>query len=442
MSCDIQSIVENALSKQVNDLGKPLVDGQVILDKKFFGLFNDDISRRLKAEHQIDSDENVFNVTDATSLASRPDTYGYAKSYYYTRWTLNAPLVAKLEANRRNPPVPSLEELGVKPGVQELFDSNPELANQVYEALEYAFTGQVSPAFLYESDIKTPDGKDYLSYAVKIDEQGNKYIANLRKGKQSTDKNIGKLAYYKFIIENKGVGISVDKELSLAGIKVLEQLEKEGYVKKTNAKVINSKRSSNGYDVDVYDKPLYTFTGKIPSGYLTPQQKQQALQLYSQYLDTIFPNSKVKDIVYHGTEDKFDKFDIKFFGKNDYGDLGKGFYFAFNKASIFNEPIVISAIVNDVEAKTSPGYEIMIPKSEQIHILGSKQDIEGFKEFVKSEEAQEEYFDSKQREEQLSDYYMGDTALMAQESKDLDRFRDENSNMPDEDIDDYFTSCK
>ena len=106
MSCDIQSIVENALSKQVNDLGKPLVDGQVILDKKFFGLFNDDISRRLKAEHQIDSDENVFNVTEATSLASRPDTYGYAKNYYYTRWTLNAPLVAKLEANRRNPPAP------------------------------------------------------------------------------------------------------------------------------------------------------------------------------------------------------------------------------------------------------------------------------------------------------------------------------------------------
>lgn len=110
--------------------------------------------------------------------------------------------------------------------------------------------------------------------------------------------------------------------------------------------------------------------------------EQQALQLYSQYLDTVFPDSKVKDIVYHGTEDKFDKFDIKYFGKNDYGDLGKGFYFAFDKASIFNEPIVISAIVNDIEAKTSPGYEIMIPKSEQIHILGNKQDIEGFKEFA------------------------------------------------------------
>ena len=37
---------------------------------------------------------------------------------------------------------------------------------------------------------------------------------------------------------------------------------------------------------------------------ITPQQKQQAQQLYSQYLDTIFPNSKVKDIVYHGSKNK------------------------------------------------------------------------------------------------------------------------------------------
>ena len=325
--------------------------------------------------------------------------------------------------------------------VQELFESNPELANQVYEALEYAFTGQVSPAFLYESDIKTPDGKDYLSYAVKIDEQGNKYIANLRKGKQSTDKNIGKLAYYKFIIENKGVGISVDKELSLAGIKVLEQLEKEGYVKKTNAKVINSKRSSNGYDVDVYDKPLYTFTGKIPSDYLTSQQKQQALQLYSQYLDTIFPDSKVKDIVYHGTKSNevrtiFDKESIQ---KTGVG-LGKGFFFAGDKSysqrdvygyktigsyllnlknPIFGYPttFIEDNRINDVPKKYLQEYsdekelrnlenfektelmqllgydgvvykqgeyanENVVFEPEQIHILGNKQDIEGFKKFV------------------------------------------------------------
>lgn len=41
-------------------------------------------------------------------------------------------------------------------------------------------------------------------------------------------------------------------------------------------------------------------------------KKQQAQQLYSQYLDTVFPDSKVKDIVYHGSKNKLqeNKFDL------------------------------------------------------------------------------------------------------------------------------------
>ena len=47
------------------------------------------------------------------------------------------------------------------------------------------------------------------------------------------------------------------------------------------------------------------------------------LEEYSQYLDTIFPDSKVKDIVYHGTTAEFDKFDKSFIkrdGVNSFGD--------------------------------------------------------------------------------------------------------------------------
>jgi len=151
------------------------------------------------------------------------------------------------------------------------------------------------------------------------------------------------------------------------------------------------------------------YEGNVPSSYYkTPTKIKQGveeifnenpelnsigtLQQYSAYLDTIFPDSKVKDIVYHGTEDKFDKFDIKYFGKNDFGDLGKGFYFAFDKANIFNEPIVVSAIVDDTNSKQNPGYEIMIPNAEQIHILGNKQDIEGFKNFVNKDSSEEEVY--------------------------------------------------
>lgn len=45
---------------------------------------------------------------------------------------------------------------------------------------------------------------------------------------------------------------------------------------------------------------------------------------YSQYLDTIFPDSKVKDIVYHGTNKKFETYTIK-------GDFG--FHFGTKKAA-------------------------------------------------------------------------------------------------------------
>lgn len=40
----------------------------------------------------------------------------------------------------------------------------------------------------------------------------------------------------------------------------------------------------------------------------TPEQ-------YSQYLDSVFPDSQVKDIVYHGTDAQFEKFDKSLIGK-------------------------------------------------------------------------------------------------------------------------------
>ena len=48
---------------------------------------------------------------------------------------------------------------------------------------------------------------------------------------------------------------------------------------------------------------------------------------YSDYVSTIFPSSKVQDIVFHRTKSKvsFEKFDLSF-AKN-LGDYGKAFYF-------------------------------------------------------------------------------------------------------------------
>jgi len=154
----------------------------------------------------------------------------------------------------------------------------------------------------------------------------------------------------------------------------------------------------------------------------TPQQ-------YSQYLDTIFPDSKVKNIVYHGTDNKFDVFDDKLANtKDDFIGYIPGHYF-FNdmkSAEAYTENSnILPAIVNaknpfktgqyssfsehwakfdyksydsviggyfDLSSSADREYfkergftevlEYAIPNSEQIHILGSKQDIEGFKQFV------------------------------------------------------------
>ena len=57
----------------------------------------------------------------------------------------------------------------------------------------------------------------------------------------------------------------------------------------------------------------------------TPEQ-------YSQYLDTIFPDSKVKDIVYHGTDKQFEKFISDNLGSNTKAeDADRGFAFTANK---------------------------------------------------------------------------------------------------------------
>jgi len=177
--------------------------------------------------------------------------------------------------------------------------------------------------------------------------------------------------------------------------------------------------------------------GKIKTGVDFVYQQHPELtnigtpEQYSQYLDTIFPNSKVKDIKQHATEADFESFT-----KEGSGRLGKGFYFSdygnnyiegenvkkkFVLLNIKN-PLNIQGgqfmkdvykllddrnqssdntddkiqaqkdINNQYKQKADAligdkngvlNSEIKVFEPEQIHILGSKQDIEGFKNFVK-----------------------------------------------------------
>ena len=147
----------------------------------------------------------------------------------------------------------------------------------------------------------------------------------------------------------------------------------------------------------------------------TPEQ-------YSQYLDTIFPNSKVKDIIYHSSPISFTKFKdpsssgfshIWFSEKPLDNQFGTNVYYVVVN---LQNPLIQSNQDYDKELKTfeSPlnpdwinnyhktgelpkfkydgtirsssvdkGKSITVRKPEQIHILGSKEDIEAFTQFVK-----------------------------------------------------------
>ena len=144
-------------------------------------------------------------------------------------------------------------------------------------------------------------------------------------------------------------------------------------------------------------------------------------QEYSEYLDTIFPNSKIKDIVYHGTMEQLLPKDGNFKGYITYFTTDKKYAETFgvpvNRKVVeavldikdpynstseladvpeeihdkdeYTNPRIIKATtkgfdsVIGVDAGQEEGKTIAVFNPEQIHILGSKQDIEGFKKFTK-----------------------------------------------------------
>jgi hypothetical protein len=127
---------------------------------------------------------------------------------------------------------------------------------------------------------------------------------------------------------------------------------------------------------------------------------------YMQYLSTIFPDSKVKDIVYHQGKEDFEKFDLSkstespviYFSyykptTSIFGDKTKSLILNFKNPFIEKDSLQYDSLEQTYKDKfVEEGYDAIITPNEigvafepeQIHILGTKQDIEGFKEFVKT----------------------------------------------------------
>jgi len=139
---------------------------------------------------------------------------------------------------------------------------------------------------------------------------------------------------------------------------------------------------------------------------------------YQKYLKTIFPESKVQDIVYHASPNKIEKFREKMFGtyfsyspiQGTFGDVVNSAllnlksplikpkpedsteekviydkeFRIYNNPSFSPEgyPVYKYDASIEISTVTKEGVQIKVRNPEQIYILGSKQDKKNFAKFV------------------------------------------------------------
>jgi len=140
---------------------------------------------------------------------------------------------------------------------------------------------------------------------------------------------------------------------------------------------------------------------------------------YYEYLNTIFPNSKVKGIFYHSSTENIEKFRDAMFGIYfSYSPMPYNYGGVVNKAILnIQNPLVIPKPEDSRETKetylkeyrtylnpisfspkgeaiykydgsiesssvTKEGVQVRVRNSNQIHILGNENDIIGFKNYV------------------------------------------------------------
>lgn len=137
----------------------------------------------------------------------------------------------------------------------------------------------------------------------------------------------------------------------------------------------------------------------------TPQQ-------YFQYLDTIFPDSKVKEIVYHTTPNKFEKFDKNFLQKGIGNTTeGIGFYFSNRKGSYLEYKDIVNIqneITKDNEAKELSINNLEKYKSELEaylkNILGLELNLDD-KEFINDNELPLKVYEDYNTYKKVADNY-------------------------------------
>jgi hypothetical protein len=172
-------------------------------------------------------------------------------------------------------------EQGIKEGVEDLFNSNPELANEVYESLGF---GNFDKTYNYENEIvnkfdadvetiingmrnvSIADDEDYdIDLELKLaEENGIKYL-KYSEYFPPEDRYVNHYIFY----NNKG-RTQAEEIYRLKDIKGTDEYERQlGYLLQYNLNDVS----------EFIGEPLNKINRLV-----TPEQKQQALELYSQYL--------------------------------------------------------------------------------------------------------------------------------------------------------------
>ena len=256
-----------------------------------------------------------------------------------------------------------------------MFESNPELANAVYEAL--GFKSNLKTSLGKELEYKDPYVttsrlKDFKQYQV-LDEKGNDIgsVVIEYRGKDTV------ILHPKLNITGKGYGKDLYKLISSKLNVEIQEWSESGISKSDSAKAMWNSLEKEGSAKRIVDEEQGdNFRVLKYDNQITSEQKQQAQALYSQYLDTIFPDSKVKDIVYHGGSKTFEQFIIDSENRaSGTSQIKKGVYFSKSKK-------VAKDYVQSKEGITNTALLIILDKIEKslglinYEVFGSKE--EGF----------------------------------------------------------------
>jgi len=268
---------------------------------------NEEYESRIFTQVSHELETNFAGVTPTEIVVSEVQKYEKARP---VESTVKSNTTYDAELEKLDKKYKEENKSNIKQGVAELFESNPELANDVYAALGFnrntknvsviATSKATKENPVIRFDIVTPDKKGHASVFIK--EDGTAYIADIQIGDftdSSRGKGYGLEAYIQIGNKLKELGYTLestqwDKHLSAISpqaLKVWDKLVKEGYAKVIGQKEGKIYNRETGEET-VTNINSYTFI----ANQITPQQKQQAIQLYSQYLDTIFPDSKVAEI--------------------------------------------------------------------------------------------------------------------------------------------------